>query len=45
MGLAMNYGETEKPQKGGYYYYGDGVDENGKKRQIQHKKSEKTKKD
>lgn len=45
VGLAMNYGETEKPQKGGYYYYGDGVDENGKKRQIQHKKSEKTKKD
>ena len=45
VGLAMNYGETEKPQKGGYYYYGDESDDNGKKRQIQHKKSEKTKKD
>ena len=42
VGLAMNYGETEKPQKGGYYYYGDESDDNGKKRQIQHKKSEKT---
>ena len=45
VGLAMNYGETEKPQKGGYYYYGDESDDNGRKRQIQHKKSEKTKKD
>ena len=43
VGLAMNYGETEKPQKGGYYYYGDESDDNGRKRQIQHKKSEKTK--
>ena len=45
VGLAMNYGETEKPQKGGYYYYGDESDDNGRKRQIQHKKSEKMKKD
>lgn len=41
MGLAMNYGETEKPQKGGYYYYGDESDDNGRKRQIQHKRARK----
>ena len=45
VGLVMNYGEMEKPQKGGYYYYGDESDDNGRKRQIQHKKSEKMKKD
>ena len=43
IGLAINYAEPEKPQKSGYYYYGEETDENGKKRQSQHKKSGKAK--
>jgi capsular exopolysaccharide synthesis family protein len=43
IGLAINYAEPEKPQKSGYYYYGEDTDENGKKRQSQHKKSGKAK--
>ncbi|PST45670.1 protein-tyrosine kinase [Bifidobacterium callitrichos] len=32
-GVAMNYVEAEKPQKSGYYYYGDDADGKGKKGQ------------
>ena len=43
VGLAMNYGEMDKPQRNGYYYYGSDTDENGRKRQSQHKRSGKAK--